>query len=79
MLHRKEDSYSCECLNLTLYQINSLNIFMKLKDLPLLQEQRDNFLYYISKKILCINYCKFTFVRKGSGILVVIIKGKMIL
>lgn len=52
---------------------------MKLKDLPLLQEQRDNFLYYISKKILCINYCKFTFVRKGSGILVVIIKGKMIL
>ena len=52
---------------------------MKLKDLPLLQEQRDNFLYYISKKILCINYCKFTFVRKGLGILVVIIKGKMIL
>lgn len=49
---------------------------MKLKDLPLLQEQRDNFFYYLSKKILCINYWKFTFVKKGSGILVVIIKGK---
>lgn len=57
MLHGERSSYSCECLNLTPYQINSLNIFKcRPKDLPMCKEQRDNFFYYLSKKILGINY-----------------------